>query len=144
MSRIKIYNEYFADAFGFYGKLLTEAFKQFKEFGKVESKAYVLIPDKSGYSRVIVTSIKGGKEFEKKLSEEKRSFDVYYVRNVRGFVCVEHRQFLVGRIVEWQLELIKDGCSASVIKTKEGDVIVGDYPEGCFKKLNLSWSQLHA
>ena len=146
--KIRIYNEYFADNLGFDGKLLTEVYKQFKEFGKVKPRAYVLVPDKSGFSRVIVTTVKGGKEFEKNLSNEKRTFDIYYVRNVRVFVCIERKRFLVGEIAEWELEFIKDGCSASVIRTKEGDVIIGDYPEGCFKNFlkaeKLSWSLLHA
>ena len=147
MKNVRIYDEYFDNALGFYDKLLTRAYEQLKESGKVKSRAYVLIPDRSGFSRVRVTTIRGGKELERRLSDDKRTFDVYYVRNVKGFVCVEHKLFLAGKIEEWQLEFIKDKCSASVI-TKEGKVIVRDYPKGCFKKFlkaeKLSWSQLHA
>ena len=86
---VKVYDEYFDYALGFHDKLLTRAYEQLKESGKVKPRAYVLIPDISGFSKVIVTTIKGGKEFERKLSDDKITFDIYYIRNVRGFVCVE-------------------------------------------------------
>jgi len=121
----------------FLDKLVTEAFRK----RKVEPRAYILTPDKSGSMRVTVTSIEGGKEVEKRLSEAKEVFEVYYVRNIKDNACIEFKNYVFGKLVELRIVIVNKDCIADLIRSRSGRLIIQDYPEGCFKRLNPSLSQ---